>query len=107
MGKYLRIRNRGECPRVLLQYFGVSQKRERMHDDKLGGWFGSDTNFCPLAALRLGIEVWISSRDDQGSYLVTYRSKEVSAAGKFSGWVPPASWRFLCHSTSRSGSSRP
>lgn len=70
--KYLRIVNRGSCPREFLMYIGAGSKRSRMSDPSQGGWFGSGAKFVPVAALNLGLEIHVASTDAQGSYLLSY-----------------------------------
>src|SRR5512135_34418 len=77
MGKYLRIANRGPCSRDDLRYVGRSEKDAKMDDPDVGGWFGSGTKYAPIAALNLGIDVWVTSRDLDGAYFVTYRSEPI------------------------------
>ncbi len=76
MGKYLRIKNRGECPRIFLTLLGATTKNDRMGDVTQGGWFGSGTKYAPIAALNLGIAVAVTSRDDGGGYLMRYTVEE-------------------------------
>ncbi len=74
MGKpqLVQIVNRGVFPRWRLESVGSSSKRDKMALTTQGGWFGSGTKIAPIAAMALGMEVWVSSHDEQGSYLVTY-----------------------------------
>ena len=74
MGKprLVRIANRGSFPRWRLESVGSSSKRDKMADTSQGGWFGSGTKIAPIAALALGMEVWITSTDSEGTYLVSY-----------------------------------
>lgn len=74
MGKtrLIRISNRGIFPRWRLESVGSSSKRDKMDDKEQGGWFGSGTKIAPIAAMALGMEVWIASSDGRGPYLVTY-----------------------------------
>lgn len=74
MGKpgLVRIANRGSFPRWRLESVGSSSKRDKLEDDTQGGWFGSGTKIAPVAALALGMEVWVASTDAEGAYLVTY-----------------------------------
>ncbi len=76
MGKYLRIRNRGSCPRLYLSLLGVSTKND-MRDMSQGGWFGSGTKFAPVAALNLGMQILVTSWDDTGSYYVRYTTRSL------------------------------
>lgn len=82
MGKYLRIKNRGECPRIYLTLLGASTKSDKMEDPTQGGWFGSGTKYAPIAALYLGIEVAIASRDDQGKYFIQYVAEKAKLPGR-------------------------
>lgn len=70
--KLVRIANRGSFPRWRLESVGSSSKRGRMDDPSQGGWFGSGTKIAPVAALALGMEVWVTSTDAEGAYLVSY-----------------------------------
>lgn len=80
MGKYLRIKNRGHCPRIYLTLLGASTKSDKMEDPTQGGWFGSGTKYAPIAALYLGIDVAVASRDDEGAYFMQYAAEEVKLA---------------------------
>ncbi len=82
MGKYLRIANRGECPREMFEFLGATDKREDMKDQSVGGWYGTDTKYCPIAALNLGILVSISSSDEVGRYFFHYDSVARKIFGK-------------------------
>jgi hypothetical protein len=73
--RYLRITNRGCCPRIYLKLLGASTKSGRMEDLTLGGWFGSGTKFAPIAALNLGISVALASTDEQGKYFFQYKTQ--------------------------------
>lgn len=72
MSKFLRISNRGLCPRGYLLIFGATTKREAFADPSQGGWFGSGTKFAPVAAKALGIDVHFTSTDANGPYRFTY-----------------------------------
>ena len=80
MGKYLRIKNRGRCPRIYLTLLGATTKSGKMEDPTQGGWFGSGTKYAPIAALYLDIEVALASHDDEGSYFMQYATEEVTMA---------------------------
>ncbi len=82
MGKYLRIKNRGECPRLYLTLLGATTKGDRMDDPSQGGWFGSGTKFAPVAALNLGISVAVASRDEGGRYFIQYLAEKRKLPGK-------------------------
>lgn len=68
------IANRGNCPREYLTIVGLSTKRERMGDRTQGGWFGSGTKIAPIAAMKLGMAIYVSSNDRKGRYRLTYRA---------------------------------
>lgn len=74
MGKprLVRIANRGSFPRWRLESVGSSSKRDKMDDPTQGGWFGSGTKIAPIAAMALKMEVWITSVDSEGPYLISY-----------------------------------
>jgi hypothetical protein len=82
VSKYLRIKNRGGCPRLYLMLLGASSKDDNLDDDTQGGWFGSGTKYAAIAALNLGIDVWITSSDEQGKYFLTYTSEKKLVDGK-------------------------
>ena len=82
MSKYLRISNRGACPRLYLMLLGASSKDDNLDDDTQGGWFGSGTKYAAIAALNLGISVWISSGDESGKYFLTYATAMQKVDGK-------------------------
>lgn len=73
MAKYLRIKNRGECPRLYLTLLGATTKDDKMEDPSQGGWFGSGTKYAPIAAFNLGISVAVASRDLDGKYFIQYK----------------------------------
>ena len=75
--KYLRIRDRGMCPREFLEMLGATNKRDRINDHTVIGVNGTGTKFAAAAASRLGIGVGIASHDAQGSYFVTYEEVDV------------------------------
>lgn len=82
MSKYLVVKNRGACPREMIEFRGATAKRSKMSDGTQGGWFGTDTNYCPIAALNLDISVGMSSVDETGKYFLFYRSVERKIAGE-------------------------
>lgn len=82
MSKYLRISNRGACPRLYLMLLGASSKDDNLDDDTQGGWFGSGTKYAAIAALNLGIDVWVGSSDEAGQYFLTYTSAKKKVDGK-------------------------
>ncbi|HTK60339.1 MAG TPA: hypothetical protein VL283_04020, partial [Candidatus Baltobacteraceae bacterium] len=82
MSKYLRIANRGTCPRLYLMLLGASSKDDNLEDDTQGGWFGSGTKYAAIAALNLGIDVWITSSDERGKYFLTYTTAQQMVDGK-------------------------
>lgn len=77
MSKYLRISNRGLCPRAYILILGATTKRDMFEDPSQGGWFGSGTIYAPVAAHALGVEVHFTSEDSEGPYRFTYGTKSV------------------------------
>jgi hypothetical protein len=82
VSKYLRIKNRGGCPRLYLMLLGASSKDDNLEDDTQGGWFGSGTKYAAIAALNLGIDVWIASSDESGKYFLTYTTAKRTVDSK-------------------------
>lgn len=72
MAKYLRIMNRGTCPRIMLEMFGAGTKRAKIKDPGIIGVNGTGTKYAPAAAMRLGLHLAISSTDADGPYFAAY-----------------------------------
>jgi len=77
----LRIANRGACPRLMLEIFGATNKRERISDHTIIGVNGTGTKCAPVAAYRLGIGVAVTSVDEDGPYYVRYLSRPQKLGG--------------------------
>lgn len=81
--KFLKVTNRGTIYRKLLELIGFSTKRDRLNDARIIGSKGSGTKISIPAVLRLGLDLWICSSDEGGSYFVTYKTRDVKvSAGK-------------------------
>ncbi len=75
MARYLRIRNRRPCLRDVFRFIGFTDKRD---DDSRDGFFGSGAKYAGIAALNLGIDVWVASHDAAGPYLFRYETREIA-----------------------------
>lgn len=82
MGKYQRILNRGACPRLMLEMFGATDKRDRAQDPNVIGVNGTGTKYAPAAASRLGIALHVSSHDERGRYYVGYDVMPIEVRGQ-------------------------
>lgn len=76
--KYLKITNRGTVHRKLLELIGFTTKRELFDNLSIIGSKGSGTKLSTPAALRLGLTIWYCSSDDEGPYVLGYKTQEVS-----------------------------
>lgn len=71
---YLAIRNRGNWNRNFLEYIGYSKKTPA--NDTIGR-FGTGAKFASVAALRLGLQVFIASSDHLGRYVLRFEKERV------------------------------
>lgn len=72
---YLKITNLGKVSRKYYELIGASNKRERWNDSSIIGNKGSGAKLAPIPALRLGLEVAISSSDSEGNYILQYKTQ--------------------------------
>src|SRR5688500_14839891 len=79
---YVKISNRGVFHRKYLEIISLSSKRERADDPAVIGNKGSGTKLAAIAALRLGLDLAISSTDDEGTYLLQFELRKVRIAGR-------------------------
>jgi len=79
--EYLRISNRGACPRLMLEIFGATDKRDRISDHNIIGVNGTGTKCAPVAAHRLNIGVAVTSTDEDGLYYVRYLARVQTLSG--------------------------
>lgn len=78
MGKdtvWIRIANRGFCPRNRLLVFGLSDDSPNVDRTHPHGIFKSGAKIAPIAALRHGLDVQIVSSDTAGSYWIRYEAR--------------------------------
>ncbi|MBU0625573.1 hypothetical protein KKF05_04485 [Patescibacteria group bacterium] len=74
---FLKITNRGSLNRNFLELIGFTTKRDLSPSDRTIGEFGSGTKVAAVAALRLGLDICISSTDHRGSYRLSFESENV------------------------------
>lgn len=79
--KYLKISNRGSLNRKYLELIGLSTKRAQKADESVIGHKGSGTKLSAVAALRLGLDVAISSTDRYGTYHLTFDVETIDIDG--------------------------
>lgn len=78
MGKdtvWVRIANRGRCPRKRLTFFGLSDAPTEVDRSNPHSIFQSGAKIAPLVALRHGLPVWVMSSDDAGRYCMRYEAR--------------------------------
>jgi len=80
--KYLKITNRGSLNRKDLELVGSTTKRDRLDDEAVIGHKGSGTKLSTVAALRLGLQVAVTSTDYLGSYYLAFDTEEVDIGGR-------------------------
>lgn len=80
--KYLKISNHGTLNRKYLELIGFTTKRERAGDPSVIGTFGSGTKLSAVAALRLGLQVAITSTDYLGRYVLRFEPQEIDVNGR-------------------------
>lgn len=79
--KYINITNQGLLNRKFLELIGFTTKRERVKDASVIGNKGSGTKLSAVAALRLDLDLAISSTDYLGRYLLKFGFDEVDIGG--------------------------
>jgi len=73
MTKYIKISNYAPCvSRLSLEKLGYSSKRD---DPDSIGQFGSGIKYAPISALRLGLEFVFAGHDNNGPYMLRYKSE--------------------------------
>ncbi|WKZ28614.1 MAG: hypothetical protein QY323_03680 [Patescibacteria group bacterium] len=78
MGKdtvWVRIANRGRCPRKRLTFFGLSDTPVEVDRSNPHSIFQSGAKIAPLVALRHDLPVLVMSSDDAGSYSMRYEAR--------------------------------
>ncbi len=78
---YLKIINKGTVDREFLELIGATTKREQYDDSSIIGNKGSGAKFSVIPVLRLGLEVVVSSSDQQGPYTLKYRTEPARIGG--------------------------
>lgn len=82
---YLRIDNAGSLDRRFLQLIGLGSKggdaTKGKGTEKKFGVFGTGAKFASYASIRLGLECAISSTDEQGRYVLRFRTEPVTVQG--------------------------
>lgn len=79
--KYINITNQGLLNRKFLELIGFTTKRERVKDTSVIGNKGSGTKLSAVAALRLDLDLTISSTDYLGRYFLKFGFDEVDIGG--------------------------
>jgi hypothetical protein len=80
--KYLKITNNGTVSRKYLELLGASDKRERFEDSSVIGNKGSGAKLAPIPAMRMGMEVVVSSADIEGPYLLRYETQKADLGNR-------------------------
>ncbi|MBI4457718.1 hypothetical protein HY633_02020 [Candidatus Uhrbacteria bacterium] len=80
--QYLKISNKGTVNRLLLEYIGLSTRRDNPGDTTVIGEKGSGSKLATIGALRLGLELTISSHDASGPYRLSFEQKEMDVDGR-------------------------
>ena len=78
MGKdtvWIRVANRGSCPRNRLLNFGVSDDKKVVDSTNPHGIFRSGAKIAPLVALRHGLEMRVVTNDAKGGYCLRYEAR--------------------------------
>lgn len=90
MGKdtvWVRIANRGRCPRKRLTFFGLSDTPSEIDRSNPHSIFQSGAKIAPLVALRHGLPVWVMSSDDAGRYCMRYEARAADDDANFRQFV--------------------
>lgn len=78
MSRYIKITNKGAVNRLFLEIIGLGAKRQRKDDSSVViGQFQSGFKLATPAALRLGLEVIVSSADDKGKYILRFKTIKI------------------------------
>ncbi|MEA3249945.1 MAG: hypothetical protein U9Q03_06375 [Patescibacteria group bacterium] len=78
---YLEISNTGCLHRDEVRLIGFSAKADAPPDSNIIGQFGTGTAFATVAALRLGLEVAITSTDAFGRYFLRFELEDIDMGG--------------------------
>ncbi len=78
---YLKISNRGSLHRDEVRLIGFSAKANKAENRNKIGQFGTGTAYATIAALRLGLEVAISSTDRLGLYFLRFEIEDLDMGG--------------------------
>jgi len=79
MKRYVKITNKGTFHRLFLEIIGLGNKRETKNEDTvIIGQFHSGFKLATPAAIRMGIDVAISSADNLGDFVLTFDTQEFS-----------------------------
>jgi hypothetical protein len=79
---WLKITNKGTVDREFLELIGATTKREQYNDSSIIGNKGSGAKFSVIPVLRLGLELIVSSSDQQGPYTLRYRTEPARIGGQ-------------------------
>jgi hypothetical protein len=66
---------------MFLELIGFGTKRGKDHDPSVIGFKGSGIKLAAVAAMRLGLDLTISSTDERGRYVLSFEHEDVEAAG--------------------------
>lgn len=75
--KFLKVVNKGTVHRKLLELIGFSTKRDELDNLAIIGSKGSGAKLLVPAALRLGLQVFVCSSDEEGPYVLKYGTKKI------------------------------
>ncbi len=84
---WIRIANRGSCPRNRLMIFGVSDEKSVVDSTNPHSIFKSGAKISPLVALRHGLDMHVVSRDAKGAYHLSYEARTSSDDENFRQYV--------------------
>lgn len=78
---YLKISNRGCLHRDEVRLIGFSAKADKAANRNKIGQFGTGTAYATIAALRLGLEVAITSTDTLGRFFIRFEIEDLDMGG--------------------------
>lgn len=78
---YLKISNQGCLHRDEVRLIGFSAKADKAANRNKIGQFGTGTAYATIAALRLGLEVAITSTDSLGRYFIRFEIEDLDMGG--------------------------
>lgn len=76
MKRYIKITNRGTVHRLFLEIIGLGTK-QKIDSDKVGQW-ASGFKLATPAALRMGVEVVVSSCDAIGPFILRFAVEDIN-----------------------------